>query len=332
MNKVTLRDVAMAAGSSVAAVSLVLNGKAGKARISPTTQDRIRAAARQLGYQPNQTARNIVLRKPYAGIRKPAAAGTPGTGQQGRQIGVALSPKTSRDTLGLLPDLIQELGSAGYRLVIAETDPDAPDMARQQAMQLLQECAGGILCCPTTYALVSALAAETAADSREGARKVIVLWQGAGKAIIREDRKPITSDFVPGPTLSVRPLPVPPPVVKPPAIALKPVAAPVTVVPVRTETTATTARSEATATPPAVAAEPPAITLLPAEVEPPVAVATTEPQAAQTPTPEPVPVATPEPVAAQEEPPPSAQAVETEPPAVTPTTETPQGQARMALS
>lgn len=247
MSRVTLRDVAGVAGSSVAAVSLVLNGKAEKARIKPATQERIRAAARRLGYQPNQMARDIVLRRPYAGIRKPVAAGAPGEGLQGlqgrrgRQVGVVLSPKTSKDTLGLLPGVIQELAAAGYRLVVLEIELEAPAGARQQAMQLLEECAGGVLCCPTTYPMVSAVAAETPAGSPEGSRKVIVLWQGAGRALTMKAPEPMAAP-------AVRPVPVvrapePRPVVRPVAAAAAGL---------EQERTTRTAGTERTTTPEAV--------------------------------------------------------------------------------
>ncbi|MEI6166857.1 MAG: helix-turn-helix domain-containing protein [bacterium] len=52
----TINDVAKAAGVSLSAVSFVLNGKAGKYRISPTTQARIRTAITQLGFKPDQIA------------------------------------------------------------------------------------------------------------------------------------------------------------------------------------------------------------------------------------------------------------------------------------
>lgn len=141
MNQVRLRDVAATAGSSVTTVSLVLNGKAEKVRISPATQARIRATARQLGYQPNQSARDIVLRKPYAGIRKPDATTAPANpppvgnipdiGQQQRQVGVVLSPKTSPETLSLIPGLIPELAAAGYQVVITKRTlprPQSPEI------------------------------------------------------------------------------------------------------------------------------------------------------------------------------------------------------------
>ncbi|MFE0728801.1 LacI family DNA-binding transcriptional regulator [Streptomyces antibioticus] len=56
----TSRDVAQAAGVSQAAVSLVLGDK-WRGRVSETTAQRVRDAARDLGYRPNLAARNLRL-------------------------------------------------------------------------------------------------------------------------------------------------------------------------------------------------------------------------------------------------------------------------------
>ncbi|MFF5158801.1 LacI family DNA-binding transcriptional regulator [Streptomyces sp. NPDC000348] len=56
----TSRDVARAAGVSQAAVSLVLGDK-WRGRVSEATAERVREAARALGYRPNLAARNLRL-------------------------------------------------------------------------------------------------------------------------------------------------------------------------------------------------------------------------------------------------------------------------------
>ncbi|MEU5582181.1 LacI family DNA-binding transcriptional regulator [Streptomyces huasconensis] len=56
----TSRDVARAAGVSQATVSLVLGDK-WRGRVAEPTAERVRAAARQLGYRPNLAARNLRL-------------------------------------------------------------------------------------------------------------------------------------------------------------------------------------------------------------------------------------------------------------------------------
>jgi LacI family transcriptional regulator len=56
MKSPSIRDVAARAGCSIAAVSKVVNGAKGSTIIGPALAQRIQAAARQLGYQPNVSA------------------------------------------------------------------------------------------------------------------------------------------------------------------------------------------------------------------------------------------------------------------------------------
>lgn len=59
-SKPTIRDVAEAAGVSLTTVSYVLSGRTGgNTRISRPTQDRVHAAAAELGYVPNRAARGM---------------------------------------------------------------------------------------------------------------------------------------------------------------------------------------------------------------------------------------------------------------------------------
>ena len=58
--KPTIRDVAKSAGVSLTTVSYVLSGRhGGTTRISESTQARVQAAAKELGYVPNQAARGM---------------------------------------------------------------------------------------------------------------------------------------------------------------------------------------------------------------------------------------------------------------------------------
>jgi DNA-binding LacI/PurR family transcriptional regulator len=58
----TIADVARLAGVSTATVSKALNGTD---RVSPDTRDRVRAIARELNWQANPLARNLVLRRSH---------------------------------------------------------------------------------------------------------------------------------------------------------------------------------------------------------------------------------------------------------------------------
>jgi LacI family transcriptional regulator len=55
----TLKDVAQAAGVSITTVSVVLNEKRDGIRVAEATRDRVRRAADELGYRPNQMARGL---------------------------------------------------------------------------------------------------------------------------------------------------------------------------------------------------------------------------------------------------------------------------------
>ncbi|MFC0408709.1 LacI family DNA-binding transcriptional regulator [Roseomonas elaeocarpi] len=57
--RTTSLHVARRAGVSQTTVSLVLNGGGGKAGLSPATQEKVRQAAAELGYTPNNAARNL---------------------------------------------------------------------------------------------------------------------------------------------------------------------------------------------------------------------------------------------------------------------------------
>ena len=58
VKRITLGDVARAAGVSTATVSMALNGKPGS-RIPAATVEKVRRAARELGYRPNAAARAL---------------------------------------------------------------------------------------------------------------------------------------------------------------------------------------------------------------------------------------------------------------------------------
>jgi LacI family transcriptional regulator len=60
---ITSHDIARAAGVTQPTVSSVLNGRWRERRICSLTQERVSAAARQLGYRPNRLARGLKLKK-----------------------------------------------------------------------------------------------------------------------------------------------------------------------------------------------------------------------------------------------------------------------------
>lgn len=73
MAKATIGDVAKLAKVSISTVSNVLNGRA--ARMRPETQERILNAIKELGYSPNQAARQLKTgHSPFLGLIVPSVA------------------------------------------------------------------------------------------------------------------------------------------------------------------------------------------------------------------------------------------------------------------
>lgn len=64
-NKVTMKDLANELGLSVSVVSRALSAKPGTFRISDTTLQAVREAAKERGFTPNQLARGLRLRKSH---------------------------------------------------------------------------------------------------------------------------------------------------------------------------------------------------------------------------------------------------------------------------
>jgi hypothetical protein len=103
---ITIPDIAFAAGVSRTTVSMILNGKADRYRISASTRQRVEAIAAQSGYQPNQTARNMRMgRGTLVGLILPDGEGSPDVGE-------------------LIAGLEPVLANAGYSLVVISTGPN----------------------------------------------------------------------------------------------------------------------------------------------------------------------------------------------------------------
>ena len=218
-NPITLINVASAAGVSESTVSLVMNGKAASRRISPTTQARVLAVARQLGYQSDPTTRGFALRKgkpaqPMAGISDGKSQTSDVGWKKSRQIGILLSIASQTDIIALIPALEPVLAAEGYTMTIVITPTD-PAAIRERVSRLQTNHVSGILSCPSVYAAVSTIVAGTC--------PVIVLWQGASKAMLSG-----LGILMEGAAPSA-PLPAATPAIKPvqPMAAPKPVSTPV---------------------------------------------------------------------------------------------------------
>jgi hypothetical protein len=122
---------------------------------------------------------------PYAAAAAPSPQMTsPQTQIQEPRIGLVLSAASPSSSLALIPGLDPILSMAGYELVVM-TLPTDPASARARFAGFLKT-SSGILCCPTIYSTVSAMVAEATRTypTATWPGKVVILWQGAAKAII----------------------------------------------------------------------------------------------------------------------------------------------------
>jgi LacI family transcriptional regulator len=100
--RVTLADVAARSGMSIAAASMILNGRP-DTRLSQDAHDRVHAAARELGYRPNVAARGLRTAKTHT-------------------IGfVSDVVATTRFASGLIRGALAAAEAAGHVVLVAET-------------------------------------------------------------------------------------------------------------------------------------------------------------------------------------------------------------------
>ena len=150
---VSHQDVARAAGVCQSTVSRVLSGKDEGARITPETRDRVRSVARQLGYQPGRNTR-FKPRPPTGGGQQTAIAAP----VAGRVIGLVVSLVSPASTLALIPCQEPVLAAAGFNVVMM-TLPADPLLAQGRVTALTRSGVAGLLCCPSVYSTVMAIAA-----------------------------------------------------------------------------------------------------------------------------------------------------------------------------
>src|SRR4051812_27193015 len=123
-DRVTIVDVARAAGISVSSASVALRGEPG---VSAPTRDRVQATAHRLGYQPDQRAR--VLRE-----------------QRSRLLGVTFAVDHAFDS-ALVENLYLAAADTGYDLVLSASTANRPD-AEAVASLLRDRCSTLLLISP----------------------------------------------------------------------------------------------------------------------------------------------------------------------------------------
>jgi LacI family transcriptional regulator len=122
----TLADVAKIAGVGVMSVSRVVNGTR---KVSPETEERVRAAIRRIGYEPNEAAR--VLK-----------------GHRAKILGL-LVPDLADPFFATCANAIQEAArEAGYMTLMAASSHQV-GVERQQAEVMMQRQIAGLIVIPT---------------------------------------------------------------------------------------------------------------------------------------------------------------------------------------
>lgn len=123
--RVTLADVAARSGMSIAAASMILNGRP-DTRLSQDAHDRVHAAARELGYRPNVAARGLRTAKTHT-------------------IGfVSDIVATTRFASGLIRGALAAAEDAGHVVLVAETGGE-PDREQEAIEALLDRQVDGFI-------------------------------------------------------------------------------------------------------------------------------------------------------------------------------------------
>lgn len=126
---VTIQDVAREAGVSRTTVSLVLNHRAGT-RIRVETAERVREAARRLGYQPNMSARRLRSRR----------ENIPRAFCVGFVMSAAIEPATAPYYTEVLNGIQTEMKSHNYHLVLGSSFT-----TRAEKLAYLQRLSGDVV-------------------------------------------------------------------------------------------------------------------------------------------------------------------------------------------
>lgn len=106
MKKVVLKDIAQHVGVSTALVSYVLNGQAVEKQVSKENAEKIRLAAIELNYQPNQVAKSLRMQKTHT-------------------IGLVVADINYRFSTGITRAIEAEAKRLKYTVIFGSTNEDA---------------------------------------------------------------------------------------------------------------------------------------------------------------------------------------------------------------
>jgi LacI family transcriptional regulator len=121
----TLRDIAEKTGVSVSTVSRVLHDNSQKNKISVETKEKVKKAAKELGYRINTLARGLRLQKTY-------------------EIGVIVPDIENPFFSSVTKSLAGELRKGGYNFIVYDTDEDIV-IERSAIKSLLEKRVDGLI-------------------------------------------------------------------------------------------------------------------------------------------------------------------------------------------
>ena len=126
--KVNINDIAKKTGLSITTVSRVLNGKSEQYRIGKKSQEKIKAAAKELNYVPNQFAANL---------------------KSGRSNTVALIVPSLNNPFfaGIASKINSEIRKYGYITIIGDSDENQ-EIEKMELLQLMSRNIEGLIIVP----------------------------------------------------------------------------------------------------------------------------------------------------------------------------------------
>ena len=160
---VRLKDVAAHVGLSPTTVSLVMNRSPAAKGIPPETQDRVRAAAEELGYRPNFIARSLRRQRTFA-------------------VGVLLPEISEGYAAGVLGGIEDQLLQEGYFYLVAGHH-SKPDLFDDYLQLLTERSVEGLILVNTPIEKPLPLPAVVVAGHRElaGVTNVAIDHQAAAR-------------------------------------------------------------------------------------------------------------------------------------------------------
>jgi LacI family transcriptional regulator len=127
--RVSIKNIAEAAGVSTALVSYVLNGKEKEARVGKEIAEKVREIARELGYQPNQLAKSLKSGRSYT-------------------IGLIVADISNPFFANIARTIEDEAKKSNYTVIFGSSDEN-PEKSRDLIDVLINRQVDGFIIAPT---------------------------------------------------------------------------------------------------------------------------------------------------------------------------------------